>query len=73
MLATEEHKKSQRGALDFGIAGLNSRESRAQRGNPVKSIVKLAVFVNFSDVASFEGRSAIGKGIAGTLVKCLFG
>gem|GEM_PF-3139991 len=35
MLATKEHKKSQRVALDFDIAGLNSRESRAQRGNPV--------------------------------------
>jgi hypothetical protein len=35
MLATEVHKKSQRAALGFGIAGLNSRESRAQRGNPV--------------------------------------
>ena len=40
---------------------------------PFQSIVKLAVFVNFADVASFEGRSAIGKRIAGTLVKCFFG
>jgi len=41
MLATEEHKKSQRAALDFGIAGQNSRESRASRGNPQPS-AKLA-------------------------------
>lgn len=66
-------KKVQRVALDFDIAGLNSRESLAQRGNPFKSIVKFPVFVNFADVASFEGRSAIGKRIAGTLVKCFFG
>jgi hypothetical protein len=32
MLATKEHKKSQRGALGFGIAGLNSRgKPRAAR------------------------------------------
>lgn len=61
MLATEEHKKSQRAALGFGIAGLNSRESRAQRGNPIKSIVKFSVFVNFADVSGFEGGCPIGK------------
>jgi hypothetical protein len=61
VLATEEHKKSQRAALGFGIAGLNSRESRAQRGNPVTSIVKFSVFVNFADVSGFEGGCPIGK------------
>ena len=55
------------------LQDLTVGESSAQRGNPVKLIVKFSVFVNFADVASFEGRSAIGKRIAGTLVKCFFG
>jgi hypothetical protein len=73
MLATEEHKKSQRAALGFGIAGLNSRESRAQRGKPIPINRKIFRLRQFCRCSQFEGRSAIGKRIAGTLVKCFFG
>jgi hypothetical protein len=61
MLATEEQYQSPTRSVGFGIAGLNSRESRAQRGNPIKSIVKFSVFVNFANVSGFKGGCPIGQ------------
>ena len=60
------------GIVTMGVANMAYQKNSAV-GSVVFSIIKLAVFVNFADVASFEGGSTIGKRIAGPLIKGLFG